>query len=446
MAALIVGSTLSDLGRNSLIEEEGRRQDFQNALALMAQRRNMGEEFALRREMAALENSQRGADMAMRERVAMAPWDRGITPAEGAKNQLLGREIDERSTFNNAKLAQDRLASMLPYLLPTRAQAAQIDIEQQKLPSLNALYEAQAKYMLNGGQTQWQLQKADADRKAEEEMLRSASAAAAANANAALRGSLAANSGTIAKALDAGEWYNWGRGGGEATDIANQLLQPGATNALVGGRSVIGDPDVAAQYRTVRNQLIPQAAQSVLSSLGQDAALIQFDHQSGSFVPAFARPPMAAATNQAPAQAPAPVARFVKGPDGRYALAGGAPSPVSLPTAPTAAPAQNQLLGPEYGPTQDPTVLAAQLEQEISRMAASGRGDIGGRLRDEVARALEMRPYTTRSPIGSSAFSWSSTTSPRAMINADPAKYDRWLASLPPEERVAIYLRALGKQ
>lgn len=446
MPPLIAGSTLTDLSRNSLIEDEGRRADFQNALALMAQRRNLGAQLLMQQDLANREDARFGQEIGARERIAMAPWDRGMTPMESARNSLATRELEDRTRVSMDDLAFKRMNAMLPYQRMTAAQAAEAEARHRLLGANESLIQGQADYYRNGGRTAWQLEKEKMDQGAQRETLANAAAAYAANANMLLDGELGAIDKKVSDSM--ASWLGWGNGftGANAGIVGSQIAQR-SPKLMLGTEDVTLNPRVV-QARGLRNQLVSEAGARTLAALGEEAnSLIRMDPATGRFVPNFGSAPQQA-TPQAGAMLsqPAPTttgtnavgARAIRGPDGKLRMV--------TPVGPTVAPMGiGGSLVSQDAQAVDPDVELLQRTREAFANAnARSEGSLRDRLLEEVARRNGLEPLVAWDRMGASTLRKHYNLTPAQRVARQSDYYDQWLQGLPPMQQVEILNAAMG--
>ena len=323
MPPLIAGSTISDLSRNSLIADEMQRNQWESALDRNERARNTANQLALAREMAAMQDRQFQGDLSLRRDIGFAPWERGMTPSEEARNQFLARELAERSRLADAdRLERARIAdaeirykdmlAKLPYGRMTAAQAAEVERQNQLLPADIAMREGQAQYYKNGGKTDSAVAKERMQQEDEAKRLSAISGAMASNANQLLAGELSGVRGALTDGLTS--FAGWGDGftGANAATVADQVMR-NAQGVRLGTEDVSGNSRVRRAGEQ-RAQLVSDAVARVLERMGADAPnMVRFDPLSNQFVPSFGGAPVAAAP-----QTPAVRARW--GADGRLVL------------------------------------------------------------------------------------------------------------------------------
>lgn len=296
---IIAGSTLGELSRNSLLDEERKTAEWRDALdrverARAFNRLSAGQQSA--REMAM-------ADLAMRREAAMAPWDRGMTPAEMARNELAREELGQRMTVARmpwdlgttpAQQAANELAKeQLRAESGWRNRAIENqrylgDLQNQlgffQVIANEPLIRGQAEYYRRGGQTPYQLRLDEIENKREQDRLSNSAYAAAVKANELLDGYVASEGiPQVTKSLDAGGWLP---GSGYIGSNA-RALAPGIVKGsfMLGGEDQSKDATAARARQLFVNQLLPDYVRRVNEGLGESSLLVQFDEGKGRFVP-----------------------------------------------------------------------------------------------------------------------------------------------------------------
>lgn len=437
MPPLIAGSTIGELSRNSLIADEMQRAQFADALDRTERARAMANQLALAREMADRQDRQFQADLGLRRDLGFAPWERGLTPSEAARNQFATQELAERGRIADAELRYKDMLAKLPYQRMTVNQAAELERQRQMMPAQIELLEGQAQYYKNGGKTDSAVAKERMQQEDEAKRLTAISGSMASNANQLLAGELAGVRGAIADGLTS--FAGWGDGftGANAATVADQVMRGG-------GRVMLGSDDVSGNSLVrkagdQRTKLVSDAVARVLERMGADAPnMVRFDPMRNQFVPAFGSTGVSG-SDAAPAPSAAPTIRVERGPDGALRVVG---RPATQSNNLAVAPAAPQAAVASPAPEVD--ALSAARAAFMNANAAS-EGAVRQRFLEEIARRQGLEPLRAWDRIGSSTMRREYDLSPSQRVERNQAYYDSWFNQLPANQQIEILNAAMGR-